>query len=270
MSRSIPDSVVMTKMMDLREIVQFPAFQKLHIADQLLCLLLNKGTRLSSASNDHIYGILGLVEMSALPDNLLPDYTKEFELVSKDYIMYILEHTGNITLIDLCQHDKLQNEKHGQQSWIPDFRYLPSGATRLALNPPTRNAIIWQGNGDSMSVEGTRVGTVLEFSRCSDDEYWGMISLHKSTLEAAASLRQESRTQVFKEFLRPFEEATAYSASYQSMEELVSVLRMVMRQISPTENTTMEGREVNGEERLFLLNVANTFINGAFALLEDG
>ena len=83
----------------MRDWVTSTEFQKKSLANQLLWLVINFGRKRSTVAHDQIYGLLGMVDLAQLPKKLMPDYRKPYAEVCKDYTVFIIENTKNLSLL---------------------------------------------------------------------------------------------------------------------------------------------------------------------------
>jgi hypothetical protein len=67
--------------------------------------------------HDYIYGLLGLVGSGALPLLLTADYEKPYPQVYQEYARFIVQNTGNLSIIL-----RTDSDIDGFPSWVPDFR----------------------------------------------------------------------------------------------------------------------------------------------------
>ncbi|KAF2009127.1 hypothetical protein BU24DRAFT_91134 [Aaosphaeria arxii CBS 175.79] len=74
----------------------------------------------SSLAQDKIYGLLGLINVSLLPEHLVPDYRLDFADVFRQYARLIYEQSPQVTLLQRFEAPGVV----GVPSWVPDFRCL--------------------------------------------------------------------------------------------------------------------------------------------------
>ncbi|KPI43176.1 uncharacterized protein AB675_7071 [Cyphellophora attinorum] len=87
------------------------------LAEQLFRALELKTTCDSTVSHDHIYGLLGMVDVSQLPVEMRPDYEKPFGDVCQEYARLIIEGLGNLDVLSQGSQRLV-----GNPSWVPDLR----------------------------------------------------------------------------------------------------------------------------------------------------
>ncbi|KAN0119323.1 HET domain containing protein [Hyaloscypha variabilis] len=112
--------------------------------------------------HDYIYGILGLVCSGKLPDVLQPDYNKPLAQVYQEYTRFIIEATGNLSILF-----RESSSLEGSPSWVPDFRaectavwQKPSVWKKPLADVP--NSASFSQSGDKIILRG------LEIASCSD------------------------------------------------------------------------------------------------------
>jgi hypothetical protein len=87
------------------------------VAYKLNSMLRLTNGRSASVLHDHIYGFLGLIDSSKLPESLKPNYDLPHEEVWHKYIVFVVEMTG-----DLNRLSCFGRELNGLPNWVPDFR----------------------------------------------------------------------------------------------------------------------------------------------------
>jgi hypothetical protein len=134
-------------------------FSLLSPAHKLLCLLKLFFDKQSTDPHDHIYGMLGLLELlgDQLPEELKPDYNLPFEKVCQAYAKFILEATQNLRIIEAHK-----GELEMCPSWVPDFRYLVAMHESHTTSPT--GAVRFSADGQRLTVEGIPIGRVLSCS----------------------------------------------------------------------------------------------------------
>jgi hypothetical protein len=129
---------------------------------------LNDAVRLTmgrEAANphDHIYGLLGLVDSSKLPQHLKPDYSRRFEQVWLEYVVFVVERTGD--LIRLCCSGRTLD---GVPNWLPDLRHI--GKT---LKTPLQDSFVsFSADGQKLKAEGVRLGVIIGLFVMETDRMW--------------------------------------------------------------------------------------------------
>ncbi|KAK4451991.1 heterokaryon incompatibility protein-domain-containing protein [Podospora aff. communis PSN243] len=93
--------------------------QEAALASQLRLLLRYDGRYQATVPHDMLYGLLGLAQAGdvALPDSLLPDYTKPLHVVYREYTTALIRATSDIRFIFRTTSGLPDNP-----SWVPDFR----------------------------------------------------------------------------------------------------------------------------------------------------
>lgn len=114
----------------------------------------------SSMPHDKIYGTLGMLVaicgIAALPEHLTPNYALPFEKVYWDYSKFIIEHTGDLTM--LCSSGApLKNTP----TWVPDLR-MSAGIRRESETVRSRFSENFaphiSSDGTTLTLEATRLG----------------------------------------------------------------------------------------------------------------
>ncbi|KAI1485758.1 HET-domain-containing protein [Biscogniauxia mediterranea] len=127
------------------------------IANCLMRILELAGDKESTDPVDQIYGILGLVRACTgrqLPPELTPDYGIPYETVYWNYGTFILEHCGDLRILN-CRQQKLSNTP----SWVPDFRHLRVRASHrrhthpISISPDKRE----------LKLQGQKLGALLDY-----------------------------------------------------------------------------------------------------------
>jgi hypothetical protein len=246
--------------LDLPKTIQLEDFRNKALGDQLLYLLVVKGTNGCAIAHDHIYGILSLPDVKLLPEQLKPDYSQSSGLVYFEYMKYIVQQTGNLALMDCV------NESHldGLPSWVPDFRHL--GAELASADPPTRNNVSWTMEGRVLAVEGAYVGRVLHYNRHSDDEYGDMVHLNHNLLKRSATIRGKTLQAVWREFLEPIVEVTHFPITYESMDEFLAI----WSRLEHTEEAGAGKPASRLAEEMPPKTVAHVLRNSVYAVLDSG
>ncbi|KAI1474392.1 HET-domain-containing protein [Daldinia eschscholtzii] len=129
----------------------------------LLHVMLSYGVAKATLPHDQIYGLLGqvyaLIEKTnnpPLPSQLTPDYTKPYEQVYHEFVVYILEHTGDLRILET-----VYRELDGVPSWVPDFRYLGSDMTWNI--PKVKANLKLSESKNELRVEGVRTSILKAF-----------------------------------------------------------------------------------------------------------
>jgi hypothetical protein len=134
-------------------------FSLLSPAHKLLCLLKLFFDKQSTDPHDHVYGMLGLLELlgDQLPKELKPNYELPFEKVCQAYARFILEATQNLKIVEAHK-----SELKACPSWVPDFRYLI--AMHESYTTSTTGAVRFSADSQQLTVEGISIGRVLSCS----------------------------------------------------------------------------------------------------------
>ncbi len=104
-------------------------------------------------------------------------------MVYFEYMTYIVQHTGNLALLD----SSLESDLEECPSWVPDFRYLSARTSNA--DPPTRSKTSWTTDGRVLEVEGVKVSRVLRYAQHSDDAYHDMVQFNDGILKPSADIR---------------------------------------------------------------------------------
>jgi hypothetical protein len=109
----------------------------------------------ASLPHDYIYGLLGLTGSKELPPTLTPDYSKSYLLVYQQYTKFIIEHTGNLSIM---LRSRVQVDIQGVPSWVPDFREVP-----IPSRPPkdVSSTIYFSEDGNQMTLTGCDLGACV-------------------------------------------------------------------------------------------------------------
>jgi hypothetical protein len=241
---------------DLRNELQFENFRDKSLADQLLHLLLYKRGSRCAIAHDHIYGILGLVDVKLLPERLRPDYSEPFETVYFKYMRYIVQNTHSLALLDISAGYHLR----GCPTWVPDFGYLESNDIRP--DPLTRNEISCTTDGRVLEVEGVKLSRVLRYAQKLNDKHEQMVHFDRDILRASADIRAVPYRDVWRGYLQPWAQLFNFSIPYASWDEFLGICSLFQ-----------QGKldEVSHERKLILR--CGTKISGprtAYALLDSG
>ncbi len=129
------------------------------VARRLLAILKQKTPECQCTLNhDTIYGVLGIAGPLTLPEALAPDYRKPYSLVCQQYARFLMENTGDLTILS-GDGIRFENERSRVPSWVPDFRF-PS---HYFIDPPTYSRILFSPDGKQMSVQGVSLGICTRF-----------------------------------------------------------------------------------------------------------
>ncbi|KIW00625.1 uncharacterized protein PV09_07820 [Verruconis gallopava] len=126
------------------------------MAEQLEWLILQKGEKRCSLSHDHIYGLLGLLDLTDMPAHLLPNYARPHNEVYRDYSIYIYQRTGSLALLENSNRDI---SIPGVPSWVSSFQPVLGMLTNLM--PKHRQISVLFPTSDKMVVEGVVVGKIV-------------------------------------------------------------------------------------------------------------
>ncbi|KAI1806175.1 HET-domain-containing protein [Daldinia bambusicola] len=101
-------------------------FKKLKVGEVFAKILGIGGASKSTDPRDQVYGLLGIVKYfkEDLPEDLLPNYRLSYTETYWNYAAFLFQSTGDLRLLN-CSRNELQDVP----SWVPDFRYLPRGAS---------------------------------------------------------------------------------------------------------------------------------------------
>jgi Heterokaryon incompatibility protein (HET) len=204
------------RFIDLRDKLQFENFWDKSLADQLLHLLLYKCGSRCAIAHDHIYGILSLVDVNLLPEQLRPDYSEPFETVYFKYMRYIVENTHSLALLDIS----VGFPPRGCPTWVPDFGYQIQD---IHLDPLTRNEISCTTDGRVLEVEGVKLSRVLRYARKFDDNHEQMVHFDRDILRASADIRAVPYRDVWRGYLQPWAQLFNVSIPYASWDEFLGI-----------------------------------------------
>lgn len=128
------------------------------LAQTLELIILRTASRESSLPHDRIYGLLGLIDVTQLPSELVPDYSKPWEQVMIEYTKFIFSETRSLALLD--------NEGLGDvtqlmiPSWTADFQ--PFVFTPINYQPVTvQDRLEFSDDGRKLMVDGLLIGKVV-------------------------------------------------------------------------------------------------------------
>jgi hypothetical protein len=88
--------------------IRSASYLNMPLAKQLLHNFDSLVNKHATPPYDHIYGLLGMLTVSELPQNLMPDYTLPFQQVFHSYIRYVIENTGSLSILE-CNGDALSD-----------------------------------------------------------------------------------------------------------------------------------------------------------------
>jgi hypothetical protein len=167
----------------------------LPLSNQIFYLLRSTIGRKCSLPHDLVYGILGMADLTKLPQSLIPNYALPFSKVYWDYTKYIVENTGSLSLLP-CSENHLQ----GVPSWVPDLRYSIS---RQDSTPSTADSFSFSADGNELTIRGVEFARVL--GRLERQDYMTrscMREFVETILTAAAWIRRRPLEDIFVEWLK--------------------------------------------------------------------
>jgi hypothetical protein len=127
--------------------------RKLPVAARILWIKTNSGSKLCTVPHEQFYGILGLVGVEGLPNELLPSYRQPYEEVFERYTRYIIEHTNDLRLMMFIE--PLGSKLH--LSWTCNFQSHHLWGPKPEL--PHTGYITSDGKG--LAVDGSKCNTVI-------------------------------------------------------------------------------------------------------------
>jgi hypothetical protein len=76
-------------------LVEDPSVNPFKIATRLEAIVrFSRGVIKAIKPHDYLYGILGLVHAGRLPDELMPEYSKPYQIVYQQYAKFIFNKRG--------------------------------------------------------------------------------------------------------------------------------------------------------------------------------
>jgi Heterokaryon incompatibility protein (HET) len=249
------------------------AFRSKPFADQLLWLLLHvKGE--SSIPHDRLYGILGMLDLTKLPETLVPDYRQSYDLVCEEYTRFLIGSTGDLRILSIGDE---RTRDESTPSWVMDPRFLKA----MLVEPNVRHTGFFSDDGRALSVEGVNCGQIevscsIDIPPFDDTDFdetaqaMGLAinllqSFHKEIIRKAAVIRDEYPSVVWKQWFSDFlEEHCGYprelGEKYDSPQEFID------DRMTPGPSGIV--RTSYGD--LSALEVLTKFLGRQFALMEDG
>jgi len=170
---------------------QFGRIREMSLADQLLILLNVVAGGDCSKPHDYVYGILGATELTNLPRHLLPNYDIAFAQVFKDYSRYIIEQTGDLSIL-ACYENHLEDVPR----WVPDLRY---GIIRRKSSKA--GSVKFSADGSKLWANGVRVRKVLLHPAKCNPHTSHIRDFAQNFLTIAAQIRQKRLEDVFVEWV---------------------------------------------------------------------
>jgi hypothetical protein len=191
-------------------------YRELPLANQILHLLNMTGRRSCTVPHDHVYGILGMVDLKSFPKSLLPDYELPFAQVCKEYAKFVIEGVRDLSIL-VCH----ENELEGVPSWVPDLRY-----GTIIRKISTHCSVSFSADGSRMTVQGVQIARILARSERLEENAHTLRHFAETILTAAAWTRKLPLHEVFMEWMEgvihQFDDVTKdFSGEHQSMERLV-------------------------------------------------
>jgi len=109
---------------------------------------------------DKIYGILSLLHPSQKPMGILPDYTRNVELVYQDAALKFISHTMDLSILLQCE---MQDTAPHMPTWVPDWS-IDLKPKPISRSPCSASAgfesIVFCKEEGTLSVAGVAVATI--------------------------------------------------------------------------------------------------------------
>ncbi|KAF5002419.1 hypothetical protein FGRMN_431 [Fusarium graminum] len=153
--------------------------------------------------HDRIYAILGLLSCDPLPHALTPDYTKPFERLCHELVIFILEETQDIRVLNLGTLGNIS----GVTSWTPDLRN--SWMARVNLVACPGKCFHVSEDGQTLTMPTIVLGRCVSvYGPAQPDSETGLIppsifmELDESIIKVAAAIKRLTRMEVMNEWFR--------------------------------------------------------------------
>ena len=238
----------------LRTKVLTQDFQQKSLAQQLLYLKTNFGTKYSRIAHDQVYGMLGMLNNERLPERLRVDYSKPYEHVFRAFSELIIEETNDLRLLMFSESSELE----GQPSWVIDFRRT----TPWPAEPVIPHMGHFIPDSDTLVVEGVQTGSVVSYFP--DGQYparTAMLQFHDTVVAAAASIKDQDLPTTWRKWFGVFLESYCAQPSDHG-EQFLTAAHFVYDQLYE-ENKVADP----GFDRSLVLDLFDTF---RFCLVSDG
>jgi hypothetical protein len=210
--------VVMANLHNTFERIRSESYLNMSLAEQLLHSFGTLERKHATLPHDHIYGLLGMITVSELPQNLMPDYTLPFQQVFHSYIRHIVENTGSLSTLG-CSGDEFLD----LPSWVPDLRVCRFPTLTESAQA---GSVSFSADGKRLTVGGTVIGSVsASLPRLVDLTGKDMFQFRDVILATSARIKNISVSDVFQEFYLSW--TTSYEGLIQSelptlsLEELI-------------------------------------------------
>ncbi|KAF4982777.1 hypothetical protein FZEAL_1678 [Fusarium zealandicum] len=166
--------------------------------------LFNETTDLeATVPHDRIYALLGLLDCDPLPVALEPDYTKPFEQICHEFVMFVLAKTLDIRVLNLGTWGKLT----GVPSWTPDLR--ESWMARVNIAPCPGKCFSISEDNKILTMPTIILGRCVSvFGPTEPDPSTGMMPLSAfmeydgAIIQVASSIRRFTRMKTMAEWFR--------------------------------------------------------------------
>jgi len=188
----------------LRDQFRAPEFGAKPTAEKLVSLMTKMGGKQATVPHDYIYGLLGMVDASTLPQHLRPDYTLPYARVFADYARFLIEQTGDLRL--LMDRTRYPEPLDGVPSWVPNPATFKAGLSSEP-EPLTRHVGGFEADGRVLTAEGTRVSELLlRHSHLGEQQDDGDVvkslrAFYDEILARSAQIRGKSLTEVARDWL---------------------------------------------------------------------
>lgn len=237
----------------LQDWISSSEFRDKSLAAQIHTLTRLASTRASTVPHDKIYALLGLVDLTKLPDRLVPDYRQPYGQVCREWTRFLIENTKNLDVLEF----NLPYELEEQPSWVMDFRFNHWAERELS----TPHSGLFSSDGQSLLVDGVKCGAIklYYFTSHRDNAGERLEEFYNTVLVSAANIRKQPIGDVWKEWLSNFSKRTQFfspddiGSQYQSATEFI--------------NAAVSS---NGSRPNYASKVLNSFNERNFALADDG
>jgi Heterokaryon incompatibility protein (HET) len=188
-------------------------------AERLLRLYENAASRTCFVPHDHVYGMLGIVDLPQLPQELMPNYNTPFGDVFWQYTKYIIAETRDLRILQ-----RAHNGLVGYPSWVPDLRFK---GDMVNVNIYTPSPVTISGNGRRLTVQGSKLGTVLAILHPSGGQEEYLSNIQDTILTASARVKRRPATDIFQQWFHDFASSLTvlrpmeFEARFQSMGDIL-------------------------------------------------
>ncbi|RYP05770.1 hypothetical protein DL764_003587 [Monosporascus ibericus] len=183
----------------------------------------------ATVPHDHIYGLIGLMRYSPLPDDLRPQYLEPFELVYHRLAVYLLSETNDYDVLSLGRLGALD----GVPSWVPDLRHGDQNVREHYPQP--RRPIISIEEGAILAVPAVILGEcvsvtpALTLQDVSADPLRSFVQRDAAIFAEAARIRGVPIEPVFEGWLRAHVFRARPGLSLPDCQDPEAMIRSLMR-----------------------------------------